>query len=243
MDKITPFEKEKRSNIQRQGRDKKLYSQALKFINESAGYKYVYNFSWLGRPIIQFPQDIIAIQEIIWKVKPDFIVETGIAHGGSIIFSASILEMLGTKGHVIGIDVDIRKHNRIAITKHPLYKRITMLEGSSVEAKIIEKVAEMTKGKKTMVFLDSLHTHDHVLRELNIYSKLVSKGSYLVVFDTVVQFMTKRSFPDRPWGKNDNPYTALQQFLKFNKHFVIDKEIDNKLLISSAPNGYLRRIK
>lgn len=243
MNQTKLFEKEKKLNITKQGSDESLLKLALKYINDSAKYKYVYNFLWLGRPIIQFPQDMVAIQEIIWRVKPDFIIETGIAHGGSIIFSASILEMIGSKGRIIGIDIDIRKHNRIAIVKHPLYKRITMLEGSSVELEIVRKVTEMTKGKKTMVFLDSLHTHSHVLKELNLYSKLVSKGSYLVVFDTVVQFMNKKSFPNRPWDKNDNPYTAVQEFLIKNKHFIIDSEIDNKLLISSAPMGYLKRIK
>lgn len=243
MDPARSFNQECKINISKQGKNIKLKKTALDFIQQSSEYKYVYNFSWLGRPIIQLPQDIIMMQELIWKIKPDFIVETGIAHGGSLILSASVLEMIGGKGRVIGVDIEIRRHNFMAIKKHRLYKRIIMMEGSSTDPKIISNISKMVKGKKTMVFLDSLHTHDHVLNELDLYSKFVTKESYLVVFDTVIKLMSIKSFPDRPWNKNKNPYTAVKEFLKKNHHFIIDKEIDKKLLISSAPKGYLRRIK
>jgi len=185
----------------------------------------------------------VAMQEIIWQVKPDLIIETGIAHGGSLIFYASMLELIGN-GEVLGIDIDIRKHNRREIEKHKMFKRIKMIEGSSVDEKVIKKVEKTVKQhKKILVCLDSLHTHNHVLNELNIYSKFVSKGSYLVVFDTVIEYMPKGFFKNRPWDKGNNPATAVKQFIKKNKNFVIDKEIDNKLLITSAPEGFLKRIK
>lgn len=207
---------------------------------ESCKYKYSYNFSWMGRPIIQFPQDIMAMQEIIWQVKPDLIVETGIAHGGSLIFYASMLELIG-EGQVLGIDVDIRQHNRVEIEQHPMFKRITMIEGSSIDEEIAKQVYDLAKGKsRILLVLDSNHTHDHVLKELELYSPLVTKDSYLVVFDTVVQDMPEDFFPDRPWGKGNNPKTAVWEFLKTNKRFKVDKDIEAKLLITVAPDGYLK---
>ncbi|MDR0335659.1 MAG: cephalosporin hydroxylase family protein [Planctomycetaceae bacterium] len=206
--------------------------------------KYSYNFTWLGRPIIQYPQDIIALQEIIWNVKPDLIIETGIAHGGSIIFSASMLELLGVNGHVLGIDIDIRKHNRVEIEKHPMFKRITMFEGSSIAPEMVDRVIEFAKPYKTvMLVLDSNHTHDHVFAELQYYTPLVTKESYCVVFDTIIEDMPSGSFPDRLWDKGNNPKTAVWEFLKQNNNFEIDKSIENKLLITAAPDGYLKRIK
>lgn len=225
------------------GRDSKLRKSGMNFIKESNKYQYTYHFSWLGRPIIQLPQDMIAIQEIIWKVKPDIIIETGIAHGGSLIFSSSILELIGN-GKVVGIDIDVRSHNKIAIQKHSLNKRIIMIEGSSIESRTISKVKKFAKGKKKiMVILDSNHTHDHVLRELQLYSSFVKKGSYLIVLDTAIEDMPKNSFKNRPWGKRNNPKTAVREFLKTNKRFQVDKEFDNKLIITTAPEGYLKCIK
>jgi len=207
-------------------------------------YKYSYNFSWLGRPIIQLPQDIIAMQEIICHIKPDLIIETGIAHGGSLIFYASILEMINGDGHVLGIDIDIRKHNKEEIEKHPLFKRITMIEGSSVDEKIVRYVYNFAKGKKKiLVCLDSLHTHDHVLKELEFYSPLVNKDNYIVVFDTVIEDMPDNNFKNRPWGKGNNPKTAVRKFIQNNDRFIIDNNISKKLLISAAPDGYLLCIK
>jgi len=243
MDPQEIFATERKENIRKMQKDLSLKELALKFLVKSFRYNYSYNFDWLGRPFIQVPQDIVALQEIIWKTKPDLIIETGIAHGGGLIFYASMLELLG-EGEVIGIDVEIRPHNRKEIEKHPLSKRIIMFEGSSTDDKIVEEVEKIVKRyKRVMVCLDSLHTHEHVLNELNIYSKFVTKGNYLVVFDTVIEFFPKGFFKDRPWDKGNNPYTAVKEFLKHNKNFVVDKEIENKLLITCAPGGYLLRVK
>lgn len=243
MDPQEIFATERKENIRKMQKDLSLKELALKFLVKSFRYNYSYNFDWLGRPFIQVPQDIVALQEIIWKTKPDLIIETGIAHGGGLIFYASMLELLG-EGEVIGIDVEIRPHNRKEIEKHPLSKRIIMFEGSSTDNKIVKEVEKVVKRhKKVMVCLDSLHTHEHVLNELNIYSKFVTKGNYLVVFDTVIKFFPKGFFKDRPWDKGNNPYTAVKEFLKHNKNFVVDKEIENKLLITCAPGGYLLRVR
>ena len=243
MNPIKQFELEREKNIKKLSQNKKLKKLALEFFINSWKYKYSYSFNWLGRPIIQIPQDIVALQEIIWEVKPDLIIETGIAHGGGLIFYASILELIG-KGEVLGIDIDIREHNRKEIEKHKMAKRIKMIEGSSTDEKVIKEVEKIVKRhKKVMVCLDSLHTHKHVLKELNLYSKFVSKGSYLIVFDTIIEYMPKGFFKDRPWDKGNNPATAVRTFLKNNKNFIIDKEIENKLLITSAPGGFLKKIK
>jgi cephalosporin hydroxylase len=224
--------------------DQEIMELGKLFIRDTLRYRYSYNFSWLGRPIIQFPQDVMAMQEIIWREKPDLIIETGIAHGGSLILYSSVLELIGGSGHVLGIDIDIREHNRVAIEQHPMFKRITMIEGSSLDKEVVKQVYEFAKRKeKVLVVLDSNHTHEHVLRELELYSPLVANGSYLVVFDTIIEDMPEDSFPDRPWGKGNNPKTAVRKFLETNKRFVIDKEIENKLLITAAPEGYLRCIR
>lgn len=243
MNPIEQLKLERAKNIQKLGKSKKLQKLARNFFIDSWQHKYSYNFNWSGRPIIQVPQDIVALQEIIWQTKPDLIIETGIAHGGSLIFYASMLELIG-RGEVLGIDIDIRKHNRKEIEKHKMAKRIKMIEGSSTDEKIIKKVEKIVeKHKKVMVCLDSLHTHQHVLEELNLYSKFVSKNSYLVVFDTIIEHMPKGMFKDRPWGRGNNPKTAVDEFLKKNKKFIVDKEIENKVLITSAPDGFLKRIK
>lgn len=214
------------------------------WIKAAAEYKYTYNFTWLGRSIIQFPQDIIAMQEIIWQIKPDIIIETGIAHGGSLIFYASMLELIGGEGRVLGIDIDIRDENRAEIESHPMFKRISMIEGSSTDSDVINKVLEHVESDNSvLVALDSNHTHDHVLQELNLYSPLVTKGSYLVVFDTIIEDMPGEFFSDRPWGQSNNPKTAVRLFLQTNDRFVIDKSIQDKLLITVAPDGYLICVK
>lgn len=244
MDEITKFSTEVRRNIEEMGEDLALQGLSEVWIRETARYKYSYNFTWLGRPIIQFPQDILAMQEIIWQIKPELIIETGIAHGGSLIFNASMLELIGGNGHVLGIDLDIRSHNQVEVERHPMFKRITMIEGSSTDDKVKRQVYDLAVGKKpVLVVLDSNHTHEHVLQELEIYSPLVTKGSYLVVFDTLVEDMPNDFFPDRPWGKGNNPKTAVWEFLRSNDRFVIDKEMEHKLLITVAPDGYLKCIK
>ena len=244
MDKIEEFQMECAHRVKSYRSDKQLQSTSNDFLVESVRTKYSYNFSWMGRPIIQYPQDIIAMQEIIWNVKPDLIIETGIAHGGSLIFYASMLELLGGEGKVLGIDIDIREHNRREMEKHPMNKRITMIEGSSIDTDVVEKVRRFAQGKKrVLVGLDSLHTHDHVLRELEAYSPLVSLGSYCVVFDTIIEDLPDEYLADRPWGKGNNPKTAVWKFLEGNDRFVIDKEIENKLLITACPDGYLKCVQ
>jgi cephalosporin hydroxylase len=211
---------------------------------ESCRYNYSYNFRWLGRPVIQYPQDLFAMQEILWEVKPELIIETGVAHGGSLVFYSSILELIGGQGRVLGIDIDIRTHNRAALECHPMFKRIDLLQGSSIDESIAGKVRDMARGKRSvLVALDSNHTHDHVLRELQLYAPLVTRGSYLVVFDTVADDMTPDLLGGRPWGKGNSPKTAVHEFLKTTDRFVIDKEFENKLLLTVAPDGYLKCVK
>ncbi|MES2681194.1 MAG: cephalosporin hydroxylase family protein [Bacteroidota bacterium] len=217
----------------------------MDFLLKTADTKYSYNFSWMGRPIIAYPQDMIAMQELIWKVKPDLIIETGVAHGGSIVYYASLLELIGNDGLVLGIDIDIRKHNRDLIEAHPMMKRIQLLEGSSVSDEIINKVKKIAATrKKIMVCLDSNHTHEHVLQELKLYAPLTSVDSYCVVFDTAVEDMPADwDWGPRPWGVGNNPKTAVFEYLKTHPEFEIDKNVDGKLLITVAPDGYLKRIK
>jgi len=239
----TEFTTRNRKIINNMDKDKELKKISRQWFDRSFEHEYSYHFTWLGLPIIQYPQDIIALQEIIWKVKPDLIIETGIARGGSLIFYASMLELV-QKGEVIGIDIDIRKHNKIAIENHPLKKRITMVEGSSIKKETIKKVQKLAQNKKKiLIVLDSFHTHKHVLKELEAYSGLVSKGGYVIVFDTVVEDMPKNSFPNRPWDIGNNPKTAVNEFLRKNKRFKLDKSIGKKLLITSCQDGFLKCVK
>lgn len=238
------FAEKKRQRIEALAKDSALRRKSIEWLENVSRHNYSYNFTWLGRPIIQFPQDILAMQEIIWQVRPDLIIETGIAHGGSLIFYASLLELIGENGQVLGIDIDIRAANRAAIEKHRMFKRITMIEGSSTDADVLRKVYQLAADKsKVLVALDSNHTHEHVLKELELYSPLVTKDSYLVVFDTIVEDLPDDFFPDRPWSKGNNPKTAVREFLKTNDRFTVDREIESKLLITVAPDGYLKCIK
>lgn len=227
----------------------KFKSASQTFLRDSINEKYSYNFSWMGRPIIQYPQDLIALQEIIWEVKPDLIIETGVAHGGSAVFFASLLELNAQCGgprdaEVWCVEIDLRTHNREALVAHPMYPRLRIFDGSSVDEKIASVIAEKAAtSQRVMVVLDSNHTHEHVLGELNLYAPLVSVGSYCVVFDTVIEDLDGVEFVDRPWGKGDNPKTAVAEFMKTNSDFIVDYAIDEKLLISAAPGGYLKRVK
>ncbi|MGU9852905.1 cephalosporin hydroxylase family protein [Pseudomonas koreensis] len=239
---IKAFEAECHAEVNAQGQDKNLKALAQEFYNQSARHKYTYHFSWMGRPIIQLPQDMMAMQELIWRIKPDLVIECGIAHGGSIIYYASLLELQG-HGEVLGIDRDIRAHNREAIESHPMIKRISMIEGSSLDPAVVEQVRQAAAGKKVIVVLDSNHTHEHVLEELRLYAPLVSLDSYCVVMDTVVEDMPADAFPDRPWGPGDNPKTAVWAYLKENADFEIDQHMQDKLLITVAADGYLRRVR
>ncbi|MFA7172449.1 MAG: cephalosporin hydroxylase family protein [Kiritimatiellia bacterium] len=243
------FNDEINDRLETMGQNEELKISAHNFMAASLAPKYSYNFSWLGRPIIQYPQDIVATQELIWSIQPDLIIETGIAHGGSLILSASLLELNAACGgpqdaEVLGLDIDIRAHNKAAIEAHPMYKRISMIEGSSIDPGIVQMVKEKAAGKKSvLVLLDSNHTHDHVLAELESYAPLVTLGSYCVVFDTVVEDIPKKLAGDRPWGPGNNPKTAVWEYLKSHSEFEIDKSIQHKLLITVAPDGYLKRIK
>ncbi|MBO9520728.1 MAG: cephalosporin hydroxylase family protein [Nocardioidaceae bacterium] len=216
-------------------------SLSRQWMEESVRERYSYNFTWLGRPVIQYPQDMIAIQELIWRIRPQVIVETGIAHGGSLVFSASMLELIGGPGRVIGVDIDIREHNREALDEHPLRHRMRLLEGSSIDSDIVRKVhEEVGDAAPVLVILDSMHTHDHVLAELRAYSPLVSAGSYVVVLDTVIADLPDDLYPDRPWTSADNPRTAAAAFVAESSRFEVDTELERRLAITTAPGGYLR---
>ena len=259
MDPIKEFQNEVQDNIQKLKQSNKTQELTHNWMELTARFKYTYNFSWLGRPVIQFPQDIVALQEIIWDTKPDLIIETGIAHGGSLIMNASYMAMLDycdayqnggvldprePKRFVLGIDIDIREHNQTKIQTHPFSARIKMIEGSSIDTDIIEQVYEYANEfENIMVILDSNHTHDHVLCELEAYGKLVSNGNYCVVFDTVVEDMPDDLFNNRPWGVGNNPKTAVWEYLKTHPEFEIDKDIENKLQITVSPDGYLKKTK
>lgn len=253
------FEQEVNERAAANGENVILRTDAVKFMKSSLGPQYSYNFSWLGRPVIQYPQDLVAMQELIWQIKPDLIIETGIAHGGSLIFSASMLALLDmydaieageqinpkvSKRKVLGLDIDIRPHNRVAIEAHSMATRIQMIQGSSIAPEVIAQVKAVAANySRVLVCLDSNHTHEHVLAELEAYALLTSVGSYCVVFDTIIEDMPAEMFPDRPWGPGNNPKTAVWEYLKKHPEFEIDKSIQHKLLITVAPDGYLQRIK
>lgn len=236
------FEAEIAENIRGIKEDHELRALSTEWMVKTLPHRYSYNFSWMGRPIIQYPQDMIAMQELLWRVKPDLIVETGIAHGGSLVFYASLCELIG-HGEVLGIDIDIRAHNRAAIEEHPMAGRIRMIQGSSIDPAVVRQVEASAAGKRTLVVLDSNHSHEHVLAELRAYAPLVSVGSYCVVFDTVVEDLPAGHFPDRPWDVGNNPKTAVKEFLGGNANFAIDDDVEAKTLITVAPGGYLRRLR
>jgi len=241
---IEEFEREKRENVATLTADQRLRDLSTQWISETAPRKYVYHFTWMGRPIIQFPQDIVAMQELIWQVQPELNIETGVAHGGSLILYASLLELIGGNGGVLGVDIDIRAHNRAAIEAHPMSRRIQLLQGSSIDREVGRRVHELAEGKqRVMVVLDSHHTHAHVLKELELYSPLVPAGSYLVVFDTIIEDMPAGTFTDRPWDRGNNPKTAVDEFLRQTDRFVVDEAIDGKLLVTAARGGYLKCLR
>jgi cephalosporin hydroxylase len=257
-DATLQFLSERQNRIDAYAKNNELKDKAHQFSTSAIQNQYSYNFNWLGRPIIQYPQDIVAVQELIWEVKPDLIIEAGIAHGGSIILSASILALLdlsdaidageqldysGKLRKVVGLDIDIRQHNREAIIQHPMSRWIEMIEASSIAAETIKQVEDIAKGySKVLVLLDSNHTHDHVMAELKAYAKLTRVGSYCVVFDGIIEDLPAETYPDRPWAPGNNPKTAVWKFIEQNPNFQIDENFNNKLLITVAPVGYLKRI-
>jgi cephalosporin hydroxylase len=270
MNETDKFQAEVAGNIAGLQKDTDVQALSRIWLREITRHKYAYNFTSLGRPLIQFPQDMIAIQELIWNIRPDLIIEAGIAHGGSLVMSASQLALLdycdavrngepldprATNRRVLGIDIDIRVHNRAAIEAHPMSHRIDMIQGSSIDPEIIAQVQGIAKKhKRVLVILDSNHTHDHVLAELEAYAPLTSPGSYCIVFDTLLDDMPDDLSTDRPWGKNNNPKTAVREYMRRLKRdgrvtpdgkpleFEVDGALESKLLITVAPDGYLRRI-
>mgnify|MGYP000055852021 CR=1 FL=1 len=256
MKNIDNFHQERKKNVDAMTNDASLDSAGLEFLCNTAKYNYCYNFDWMSRPIIQYPQDIVAFQEIVWKVKPDLIIEMGIARGGSLILSASLLAMLDLCEYgnaeliprkdkprrVLGVDIDIRSHNLDALKEHPLYPRLKLIEGSSIDKVVIQKVKEFAKDyNNILVCLDSNHTYDHVIKELEAYASLTSPGSYCIVFDTVIEDMPAEMNNNRKWGAGNSPKTAVREFINNNSAFKIDKSIQDKILITAAPDGYLIR--
>ena len=259
MNPLKQFKLEVQDNIEGLSNDLELQALSREWTQKVARHKWSYNFRWMGCPAIQFPNDAWAMQELIWEVKPDLIIESGIAHGGSLVCYASMLAMLDvaeavatggvmdpgkTKRKVLGLDIDIRAHNREAIEQHPMHPWIQMIQGSSIASEVVSQVHEIAKDyKRILVSLDSNHTHDHVLAELQAYAPLVSNGSYCAVFDTIVEDMPAALSAERPWGPGNNPKTAVWEYLKIHPEFEIDKSIHNKLLITVAPDGYLKRVR
>jgi len=244
MDDIKDFQNQVQQNIKALGENEELKKLSREWHIASGDGNYVYNFSWMGMPIIQLPQDIMAMQEIIFQVQPDLIVETGIARGGSLIFYASMLELLNGGGEVLGIDIDIRAHNYERIIKHPMYKHITMIEGSSIEEATADKVRAFAENKKRiLVCLDSHHTHQHVLQELELYAPLVTKDSYCIVFDTCVEDLPEYLSDNRPWGHGNSPKSAVFEFLESHTEFEIDKSVEDKIVLTSSPSGYLKKVR
>jgi len=256
---VKKFVEERKQSIESYQRQSQWTELSSEWLVHGFYNKYMYNFDWLGRPIIQTPIDIVAVQELIWDVRPDLIIETGVAHGGSLVMSASMLALLDlcdgiesrstidpnkSKRKVLGVDIDIRPHNRAAIESHPMASRIQMIQGSSIDPEIIAKVHSIAADySRVLVCLDSNHTHEHVLAELNAYAPLTSVGSYCVVFDTIIEDLPAEMFPDRPWAPGNNPKTAVWEYLKTHSEFEIDASVQNKLMLTVAPDGYLRRYR
>ena len=210
--------------------------------------KYVYSFAWMGRPIIQLPEDMIRIQEVIYRIKPDVIIETGVAHGGSLVFYATLCKAMD-RGRVIGIDIEIRPHNRKAIEAHEFFEYVTLVEGDSVDEHVVDTVKSLVdSGEKVIVILDSNHTKQHVLSELRAYSELVSVGSYIVACDGIMENLVGAPRSSEDWSWN-NPKAAAEEFVKENDSFVIEEPSFpfNEGIITERvtywPSAFLRRIK
>ncbi len=241
MDDRAAFERDKRAWAAKMAEDSALKDAARDLLVRADRHNYSYQWSWLGLPIIQLPGDIVATQEVVWAARPTLIVETGVARGGSLILFASLMELMG-EGRVVGVDIEVRAHNRAAIEDHPLAHRIALIEGSSIEPETVAAVrGRIAAEDRVMVVLDSNHSHDHVLAELRLYAPLVTPGQYLIVADTVVEDIPVQAHRPRPWGPGDNPKTALDAYLAECDRFERDEYLDAKLLDTANPGGYLRR--
>jgi cephalosporin hydroxylase len=235
------FESWRKELTEVQASDPEFSSLSAQWLQKSVNLKYTYQFEWLGIPIIQLPSDLVTFQEIVWNTKPDLIIECGVARGGSLVFWASIQSLCGITPRVIGVDIDIRKHAREAIKTSRFVDQITLIEASSTEDSTVEQVKSLSKGaQKVMVVLDSNHTHSHVLEELKAYSAFVTKGNYLLVLDTVIEYLEKD--PNRPWGPAASPLSAVTEFLKTNSQFEHETYFEQRNGVSVAPGGFLNRI-
>ncbi len=238
------FEAHKRAQALALGRDQSVFDGSVRYMLQLDPYDYSYLWSWMGVPVIQMPADVLATQEVIWTTKPDIIIETGVARGGSVLFMASLLELIG-KGQVIGVDIDIRAHNRASIEQHPMSKRVTLIEGGSVDEDTLARVrAAIPAGARVMVVLDSDHSRDHVLAECKAYGQLVTPGCYMVVADTMIGHVEASEAPQKRskiWSKGDEPLSALKQYLAESDFFEVDEVLNGKLVLSSSPGGYIRR--
>lgn len=238
------FENMRLKMARKMAADAKLNKNALKVLIKADYYNWIHQTNWLGQPILQLPQDMFALQEIIYKTRPEYIIELGVAWGGSLLFYSTLMEVLGGK-KIIGVDIYLPSSLKKRLNSYDrVSQRIVLIKGSSVEEATVKKIKRIIgNSKKTLVILDSNHTHEHVLRELRIYSQFIGKGYYLVCTDTIIEDIPEQKHRPRPWGLGNNPKTALRQFLRENKSFKIDKEIKNKLLLSCNPDGYLFRYK
>lgn len=237
------FQTQSRSKALAMGADPEIQrlDRELTIVSDEHDYSYMWN--WLGLPIIQMPADIVVTQEIIWQNRPQVIIETGVARGGSVVLHASMLQLIG-EGQVVAVDIDIRPHNRAAVEEHPLAYRVTLIEGSSVEADVLDQLeAAIGDAERVMVVLDSNHTHEHVLAEIELYTRFVTPGQFMIVADTLVEDLPYQEHRPRPWGPGDNPKTAVDQYLKENPGvYEVDEVVNSKLLLTSSRGGYLRKL-
>jgi len=225
------------------GEDAELVRLALEATDRADRRSFSYVWQWLGVPIIQMPADIVAFQEVVWSTRPQCIIETGLARGGSSILSASLLQLLG-EGIVVAIDIDVRSHNRRAVEDHPFGHRVRLVEGSSVDPDVVAEVrGYIGDASRVMVVLDSDHTHEHVLAELRAYAPLVTVGQFLIVADTIIEYLPPQERRPRPWGPGNNPKSALDVFLAEDARFEVDPHVNGKLLMTSSPGGYVRRVR
>lgn len=238
------LEKQKRENAGAQRQDEGLARIAHDFVVKSDQYGYGYQWTWCGLPVIQMPQDIVVTQEIIWACKPDVIIETGIAWGGSIALYASLLQLIG-KGKVVGVDLNLMNHVADQIMGLPFASgRVHLYKGSSVDPDIVSRIrAHVSPGQSVMVLLDSNHTHEHVFEELKIYAPLVTKGQFLIVSDTIVEEIPVQEHRPRPWGPGNNPKTALRAYLRDHPEFEVDSYINAKALLTYSPDAYCRKVR